>query len=70
MLKQFGLPLGGLNVNMGAFQSHMAKNMRQSEMRERMQQRLAAKQNTVINEISEEQRKYGTDGTSSTRAIT
>ena len=58
MLKQFGLPLGkGTNVNMGAFQSHMSKNMRQSKMRERMQQRLAAKQNTVVQQMSKEQMK-------------
>ena len=45
MLKQFGLPVGkGAKVNMGAFQSHMAQNMKQSKMRERMQQRLAKKQ--------------------------
>lgn len=58
MLKQFGLPVGKGKVNMGAFQSHMAQNMKQSKMRERMQERLAKKQQQQEATMSDEQRAY------------
>ena len=42
MMKNMGMPGG--KMNMGAFQAEMEKNMRSAKMKERMQQKLAKKQ--------------------------
>tara|TARA_Y100000591_G_scaffold263728_1_gene236920 strand:+ start:3864 stop:4985 length:1122 start_codon:yes stop_codon:yes gene_type:complete len=45
MMKNMGMPGG--KMNMGAFQAEMDKNMKHAKMKERMQQKLAKKQETA-----------------------
>ena len=44
MLGKMGLPLGKKNQNMGAFQTHMQRNLNAAKRRERLQQKLRERQ--------------------------